>query len=133
MMPPLFLALSDAVEICVEQIELYGGGGGVLRDAGLLESAMAAPRAGIDEAYFHSDLFAMAAAYLFHIVRNHPFFNGNKRTALACAYLFLAINGFAVECEEDELTEMVLSAARGEASKEGIAAFLRNCAVEWNP
>lgn len=130
---PLFLAISDAVEVCTEQIDLYGGGGVVLRDTGLLESAMEAPRAGIDGAYFHSDLFSMAAAYLFHIVRNHPFINGNKRTALACAYLFLAINGFAIECENDELTNMVLAAARGELDKEDIAAFLRNRAIEREP
>ncbi len=53
----------------------------------------------------------MAAAYLFHISRNHPFVDGNKRTGLACAYLFLEINDVVLECAEDELVGMVLAAA----------------------
>ncbi len=125
MMEPIFLTVSDALEIHAEQIALYGGESGV-RDMSLLESALAAPQGGIGGEYFHSDFFAMAAAYLFHITGNHPFVDGNKRTALACAYLFLAINDCALECVEDELTGMVLAVARGEMNKDEITAFLRD-------
>lgn len=79
--------------------------------------------------YFHADIFDMAAAYLFHIVLNHPFVDGNKRTGLACAYLFLAMNEYELECDPDELAEMVLRVASGGLDKAGVAAFVRLHAV----
>lgn len=82
-MMPRFLNLLESLEIHQSRIELYGGTDGV-RDLGLLQSALAQPSAGFDGEFLHKDLFEMAAAYLFHIVRNHPFVDGNKRTALAC-------------------------------------------------
>ena len=128
-MEPVFLTLLDVLEIHAEQIELYGGEIGV-RDITLLESALAVPRSGIDQAYFHDDVFAMSAAYLFHIVNNHPFVDGNKRTGLACAYLFLAINGYELECDPDEFAEMVLDVAKGGLDKAGVTEFMRLHAIE---
>jgi death-on-curing protein len=81
-------------------------------------------------AYFHNDIFAMAAAYLFHIVQNHPFLDGNKRTGLACAYLFMALNGFELDCDADILANMVLEVARDGKEKEEISQFFRHYAVE---
>jgi death-on-curing protein len=118
-----FLTLPEVQEIHNEQIRLFGGERG-MRDAALLESALAMPQAGLDGAYFHSDLFDKAAAYLFHIIRNHPFTDGNKRTGLACAYLFLSLNGIGLECDPDELAEMILAVAQGALSKEEIAGYL---------
>lgn len=68
-----------------------------LRDLGLLQSALAQPEAGFGGELFHKDLFEMAAAYLFHISRNHAFVDGNKRMALAGCLLFLSINDVEIE------------------------------------
>ncbi|MDR1535206.1 MAG: type II toxin-antitoxin system death-on-curing family toxin [Planctomycetota bacterium] len=72
----------------------------------------------------------MAAAYLFHIVQNHPFLDGNKRTGLACAYLFMAINGFELDCDVDVLANMVLEVARSGTGKEEVAEFFQRYAIE---
>ncbi len=126
-----FLTPSEALEIHAEQIDLYGGENGV-RDLALLESALAAPKSGMNGEYFHADVFEMTAAYLYHIVQNHPFVDGNKRTGLACAYVFLAINGYDLDCDPDELADMVLEVAKGGMDKVGVAAFLRLHTVELN-
>ena len=93
---PTFLNVDDVLDLHAAQLELYGGGAG-LRDRGLLESAVAQPQTSIGGAFVHDGLFAMAAAYLFHIVSNHPFVDGNKRTGLLAALVFLDLNGIAIE------------------------------------
>src|SRR5207245_5063328 len=90
----VFLDLAEVTEIHRDQIERYGGAHGV-RDQGLLESALAMPQAGMAGEYFHTDLFEMAAAYLFHLAKNHPFIDGNKRVAAMAAFVFLAMNDVA--------------------------------------
>ena len=121
----LFLDLDDVNEIHAGQIERYGGSTG-LRDSGLLESAVAQPQASFGGEFLHSDLFEMAAAYLFHIVLNHPFVDGNKRVALECSLVFLEINGVQIEASDDELVELTLAAARSERSKQQLAQFFRS-------
>ncbi len=127
-----FIGVFEALEIHTEEVNFYGGEHGV-RDSGLLESALAAPQSGMAGEYFHADLYEMAAAYLYHIVQNHPFVDGNKRTGLACAYMFLFTNGIELECDPDELSDIVLAVANGALDKAGIAAFLRSHAVELPP
>jgi death-on-curing protein len=73
----------------------------------------------------HEDIFEMAAAYLFHIVQNHPFVDGNKRTGAASAYIFLAMNNILFDADEDEFAFMVLDVADGRIGKSGIAQYLR--------
>lgn len=121
---PAFLTLAEVVQIHHDQIEQYGGRAGV-RDMGLLQSALAAPRASAGGEYAHRDLFAMAAAYAFHLVKNHPFVDGNKRTALVSALLFLELNGVSVLDPEERLYEATLRLATGESSREDFAALLR--------
>jgi death-on-curing protein len=75
--------------------------------------------------YLHTDLFEMAAAYLFHLVQNHPFIDGNKRVGAAAAIVFLALNDVVLEADEDGLVELTLSVARGEAGKQQIADYFR--------
>ena len=87
-MQPLFLDLERVLRTPVSLIEHYGGAAGV-REVGLLHSAIAMPQASFGGEFLHKDLFEMAAAYLYHIVQNHPFVDGNKRT-VACAIIFLA-------------------------------------------
>lgn len=123
-MTPLFLEVDDVLEIHVDQIERYGGEGGV-RDLGLLDSAVAAPRSGTGDTYHHSDVRAMAAAYLFHIVKNHPFVDGNKRTSAMTAYVFLRLNGLELACSNEELVEQVLAIAEGREGKAEAADFFR--------
>jgi len=77
----VFLCLEEVIEIHNDQIERYGGHPGI-RDMELLKSAMAMPAAGSGENYLHTDIYEMAAAYLYHIVRNHPFTDGNKRASV---------------------------------------------------
>ncbi|MFO0836986.1 MAG: type II toxin-antitoxin system death-on-curing family toxin [Phycisphaerae bacterium] len=123
-MTPEFLELADVLYIHNDQIKRYGGDA-TLRDAGLLDSAVAMPRATFEGRFLHRDLFEMAAAYLFHIVQNHPFVDGNKRTGTAAALVFLEMNGITIEADEDALVELVLKVAQGRADKPRIAEFFR--------
>jgi death on curing protein len=121
---PVFLSLAEVLEIHRDQIERYGGRAG-LRDLGLLQSALAMPAAGFGGRYLHSDLLEMAAAYLFHIVQNHPFIDGNKRTGTVAAIVFLALNGIELQADETQLEQLVIDVAKGKAGKSGVADFLR--------
>jgi len=94
-----FLELIEVLEIHQSRIDLYGGAHG-LRDVGLLQSALAQPQAGFGGEPFHKDLYEMAAAYLFHLSQNHPFVDGNKRTALASCLVFLAFNRLELDVDE---------------------------------
>jgi death-on-curing protein len=123
-MEPTFLTLQEVLDLQEHQIAQYGGSLGV-RDLGLLESALAMPQAQFGGAFLHEDLFMMAAAYLFHIVKNHPFVDGNKRAGLATTILFLNLNGRKLIADKDELTDLVLAVAQSQADKEQIADFLR--------
>jgi death-on-curing protein len=122
---PEFLDIEDALEIHAMQLERFGGLDGV-RDLGLLESALAQPCATFGDEFLHADLFEMAAAYLFHLVSNHPFVDGNKRTGLICALTFLGINGIEIERDDPELERMVMAVAQGQMDKPQIASFIRN-------
>src|SRR5205823_12525001 len=90
MKEPRFLLMEEVLGIHAHQIEMYGGSFGV-RDAGSLLSAVAAPQASFAGELFQATVFEMAAAYLFHLARNHPFIDGNKRAALASALVFLEL------------------------------------------
>ena len=119
-----FLTLDDVLETHAFQIETYGGSAGV-RDLGLLESALAQPESGFGDQYLHVDIFEMASAYLYHIVMNHPFIDGNKRVGLEAALIFLEINDVAIEATDEELVELVLGTTSGKMHKKEIASFFR--------
>jgi len=121
---PVFLSLAEVLEIHRDQIERYGGHAG-LRDLGVLQSALAMPAAGFGGRYLHSDLIEMAAAYLFHIVQNHPFVDGNKRTGAVAAIVFLSLNGIELEADETQLEQLVTDVAKGKAGKNIVFDFLR--------
>lgn len=123
-MEPSFLGIEEVLAIHRDQVERYGGSLG-LRDIGGLQSAIGMPSAGVGETYFHDDLFAMAAAYLYHIVQNHPFVDGNKRVGAVAAVVFLALNGVPLDADEDAFESLVLSVASGQSDKSAIARFLR--------
>ena len=123
-----FLLLEEVLRIHAHQIERYGGSFGV-RDAGLLQSAVAAPQASFAGGFLHGTPFEMAAAYLFHLARNHPFLDGNKRAALAAALVFLELNDVSIDAPDEKIVELVLRVATGKASKAEVAVFLERHAV----
>jgi len=88
---PRFLSVQRVLALHSLQLKLFGGSEGV-RDQSLLESAIAMPATSFGGQYVHADLAEMAAAYLFHLNKNHPFIDGNKRTATAAALVFLKLN-----------------------------------------
>lgn len=123
MATPLFLLLDEVLAIHAQQIEVYGGDHGI-RDLGLVESAIARPEQSFGDEYVHGTLCEQAAAYLFHLCKNHGFVDGNKRVALACALGFLGMNGVFVDGSHHvaaaQLTEGV---AKGVVSKAAVAVW----------
>lgn len=119
-----FLTLHEIVEIHRDQIARYGGDEGV-RDWGLLQSALAMPPAAFGGRFVHADLHEMAAAYLFHLVQDHPFVDGNKRTGAVAADVFLAMNNARLTAGQDAYAELVISVASGKAPKSAVAEFFR--------
>ena len=120
----MFLTLDEVLAIHRDQNERYGGSDGV-RDWGLLQSAIAMPAATLGGQFLHSDVCEMAAAYLFHIVQNHPFFDGNKRVGAVAAYVFLALNDTKLTADNDTYADLVLTVACGETPKSAVAEFFR--------
>lgn len=118
-----FLTLDEVFSIHADQIRRYGGRPG-LRDLALLQSALAMPETTFDGEYLHPTISEMAAAYLFHLARNHPFVDGNKRTALMCALVFLGLNGRRLRADADALYSLVDGAAAGRVSKADVSVFL---------
>jgi len=121
----LFLTTEDVLESYAFQIEAYGGDCGV-RDHGLLESAVAQPQASFGGEYLHQFPFERAAAYLYHLVMNHPFVDGNKRVGLETALIFLEINDSPIEATDEALVDLVLGTTAGKFSKQDIAAFFES-------
>ncbi|MFN9295232.1 MAG: type II toxin-antitoxin system death-on-curing family toxin [Planctomyces sp.] len=99
MLQPWFLEIDHTIQLHRSLIENYGGVEGI-RDVGLLHSALAMPQASFGGEFLHRDLFEMAAAYLYHIVQNHPFIDGNKRTGAAAAIIFLSMNDMELIVED---------------------------------
>jgi death-on-curing protein len=109
-----------------EQIAEHGGGAGI-RDMGLFESAMARPQQ--LEAYGEPDAAALAAAYAFGLARNHPFVDGNKRTANVVSLLFLLKNGWRVQADDAEMIVAFIALAAGELSEDDLADWFRQRVV----
>ena len=123
-MNPVFLTLDEVLAIHLDQLARHGGLPGV-RDLGLLQSALAQPQATFGGQFLHKDLIEMAAAYLFYIVQNHAFMDGNKRVGTVAAIVFLDLNGLELNAPEDDLEALVLSVAQGTADTAAVAAFLK--------
>jgi death-on-curing protein len=118
----IWVTLTVAEAIHAEQLAEHGGGEGV-RDTGLLESAMARPHN--LASYGDPDVAALAAAYAYGLARNHPFVDGNKRTAAVISETFLMLNGHALTASDAELVVAILALAAGELSEEELADWLR--------
>ena len=121
-MNPRFLALERVLAIHCYQLEQFGGLDGI-RDQNLLHSAIATPQATYGGQFLHADICEMAAAYLFHLVKNHAFFDGNKRVAAALG--FIELNDLRFTGDPDQYADLALEVARGNVTKPGIADFFR--------
>lgn len=128
MSTPKWLSRSAIELIHQEQLAEHGGLQG-LKDENALEAALARPLNKM--AYGETNLFALAAAYLYGIVRNHPFSDGNKRTGFLAAFTFLIINGYIIEAEQADIIEFVLAVAAGEIDEDGVTRFLTDYTVPY--
>jgi death-on-curing protein len=122
---PVFLGLDEVIEIHHDQIKRYGGHPGI-RDVGILKSAIAMPSATFDGNFLHTNICEMSAAYLFHIVRNHPFIDGNKRTGAVASIVFLMMNGMDFHAGDNDFEKIVLLTAEGKTDKATIAHFFES-------
>lgn len=118
-----FLTLDDVLALHAGSIQSFGGDAGI-KDLGLLESALGMPQSTFDGQDLHETLAEKAAAYLYHIVKNHPFVDGNKRTGLAAALVFLELNGFRFEATDEALIALTLEVASGVRSKASVAVAI---------
>jgi death on curing protein len=121
MSEPRWLDIDIVLDFHAEQLALFGGADGI-RDRGLLESALARPKNKF--AYGETDLAILAAAYGFGIARNHPFVDGNKRTALASMIVFLGLNKLDLDAPQEAATAIVLGLAAGEVAEEVLARWI---------
>ena len=124
MSEPIFLALDEVLALHADQIRRYGGRAGI-RDLELLKSALGVPEVRYGGEYLHPSVVEMAAAYLFHIVRNHPFVDGNKRAGLIAALAFLGLNDLTLDTDADVLFSLVVGVAAGTVAKAEVAVFLQ--------
>jgi len=116
--------MGEVLLILQDQIRRYGGAYGA-RDRELLSSALAMPSTSFEGKYLHKDLYDQAAAYAFHICQNHPFIDGNKRTALAAALVFLSLNGIELDDPNEALYELMMNVSTKGTNKVDIAAEFR--------
>lgn len=117
-----FLSVEEVIEIHDDAVSRYGGLHGI-RDMGLLVSAIEMPKATMFGEDLHSSVYDKASAYLFHIVCNHPFIDGNKRTGSASTLVFLEENKIQVEFSIDDFEELVCGTAQGLVNKAQISHF----------
>ena len=130
MKEPVWIRAIEALAFHAQQIALFGGSEGV-RDEGLLQSALARPKNLFAYAERPLTMAELAAAYAFGISSNHPFIDGNKRTAMQVAFVFLEFNGFPVTASQEEACLTFLSLAAGQISEPELALWLaRNSAAQ---
>lgn len=129
-MNPIWIPRDLILAMHLRQLAEHGGGEGV-RDEGLLDSAL--QRAANKLAYGEPDLCDLAAAYAFGIARNHPFIDGNKRTALVASFTFLYVNGLAVTSTQDENVRTFLKLASGDLPEDELAVWFRTYSKPLQP
>lgn len=127
----VFLTVEIVLSLHQRQFARYGGSTG-LRDRRLLESAVAQAQISFGGVYVHEGIFAQAAAYLFHIVSNHPFVDGNKRTGLLAAQVFLHLNGIVLLGQTDAFYRLTMAVADGSFDKAAVMRELRRIATVHN-
>lgn len=119
-----YLTVELVLRIHARQIEVFGGDPGLL-NSGLLDSAVAQPRAAFGGQSLYPTLEEKAAALAFSLVMNHPFVDGNKRTGAAAMLMFLRRNGHTVDASDEEFESVILRVAAGELERRGLLAWVR--------
>jgi len=123
-----FIPESVVLAIHDDQIRLYGGAYGV-RDIGALDASLHMPQATFGGEFLHTTIFAMAAAYGFHLCQNHPFIDGNKRTAGMVMFTFLQLNGIEPNASEPDYYAVMMSIASGQMRKEQLIDWLQDMVI----
>jgi death on curing protein len=119
-----FIPKEVVLTIHADLLQRYGGEPGI-RDTGLLDSALAQPRMTFGSKYVHKTLFDKAAAYGFHVCKNHPFVDGNKRVAFVLMDIFLQKNGWEIESSEEDAFSMMMMLASGKFTKAQLSSWLK--------
>jgi death on curing protein len=119
-----FLKVSQVLFIHDQMVKRFGGSFGV-RDLGLVESAVARPQAGFGGEYLYKNIFDMAAALLQSLLKNHPFIDGNKRTALTSTGVFLKLNGYRLKNNHKEEVEFAVHVDNQNLTLEQISKWLK--------
>ena len=122
MREPVWIRTIEALAFHAQQISLFGGSDGV-RDRGLLDSALARPKNRFLYADLPLTMAELAAAYAFGISSNHPFVDGNKRTAMQVAFVFLEFNGILLRATQQEACLAFLSLAAGQMTEAELARW----------
>lgn len=130
MQTPNFLDYESVLRIHERQIQKFGGTSGI-RDQGLLESALAQPQATFGGQLLHTSIYEQAAAYLYHLAMNHPFVDGNKRTAFAVMDTFLRVNNYRLNLTNDEAYRLVINVVQAEISKEELHHYLEDAVTNY--
>lgn len=119
-----FIPKEVVLTIQRDQVEEFGGTHGI-RDENLLESALSQPKATFGGKYLHETIFDKAAAYGFHLCKNHPFIDGNKRVAFLVMYMFLRKNGWILKASEKDAYAAMMDTASGNLSKKKLSEWLK--------
>ena len=125
MLTPNFIDLEIVLKIHFRQIEKFGGSHGI-RDQGLLESALAQPQATFSGELLHQNIYEQAGAYLYHLAMNHPFIDGNKRTAFAVMDTFVRVNGYQLNLSNEDAYELVIQVANHQLDKQKLMSYLKD-------
>ncbi len=124
-----YVTLGEVVELHRRLLTVTGGASGI-RDLGLLESALAQPKATFDGVDLHPTLVEKAAALGFALVANHPFVDGNKRVGHAAMEVFLVLNGCEIDASTDEQERLILGVAAGEVDRQELVLWLKDYVKE---
>ena len=122
---PKFITLDEVLDIHTDQISSFGGSVGI-RDEGLLESALAQPQVTYAGELLHPTIHEQAAAYLYHLAKNHAFVDGNKRIALATVNAFLKLNGYKLTLSKAKTEQLVIDVVESKVSKEELFVVFEN-------
>lgn len=127
-----FITVTRVLAIHSYAVKRFGGSQGI-RDLGLIESAVARPQSGFGGEYLYKDIFDMAAALLQSLLKNHPFVDGNKRTALFSTGVFLRLNGWKLQNTHKSEVEFAIRVDNSNLSLEEIYAWLKENSVSLDP
>ena len=120
-----FLTTDEVLKLHDDQIKLFGGSYGV-RDHNLLDSAIHNPQASFNGKFLHKNIFEIAAAYAYGIIKNHPFIDGNKRTGIMSAIIFLDSNDYETTLTQEELYSLAIDIATSKTTPKKVATIFKN-------